>query len=158
MREIRLSGKRGYGLIALVDDDDFERLSQHRWYALHVKGSRTVYARTVVDGLTVYMHHMVKKPMDGLEIDHEDRNGLNNQSANLRELSHALNVANGSPLAGVTNVQANRSKGKTYYYHRPTRTRLPDDPTSAEFAEILKRLNAEQKLENVVQRCVISST
>ena len=34
-----------------------------------------------------------------------------------------------------------RAKGRTYYYHRPTGTRLPDDPTSVEFAERLAELN-----------------
>ena len=34
-----------------------------------------------------------------------------------------------------------RGKGRTYYYHRPTGTRLPDDPTSVEFAERLAELN-----------------
>lgn len=31
---------------------------------------------------------------------------------------------------------------RIYYYHRPTGTRLPDDPKSAEFAERLTKLNA----------------
>lgn len=41
----------------------------------------------------------------------------------------------------LDNVHAVTAKGRTYYYHRPTRTRLPDDPKSAEFAERLAELN-----------------
>ncbi|MBB4286207.1 tyrosine-type recombinase/integrase [Roseospira goensis] len=33
----------------------------------------------------------------------------------------------------LRHVQRIRSRGRTYYYHRPTRTRLPGEPGSAEF-------------------------
>lgn len=39
------------------------------------------------------------------------------------------------------NVHTVTAKGRVYYYHRPTRTRLPDDPTSVEFIQKLAELN-----------------
>lgn len=41
----------------------------------------------------------------------------------------------------LPNVHRVKAKGKFYYYHRPTRTKLPDDPDSIEFATKLKALN-----------------
>jgi len=163
MREIALRSRRGEGLMAMVDDDDYEMLAAFPWYALRVKGSRTIYARTVIDGKTVYMHNMVLPPQGGLEADHEDRNGLNNQRYNLRRLTPSANIQNSTSsdraalrqaeLAHMrqirldgANVHAIKSRGRTYYYHRKTRTRLPDDPASREFTEALKRLNRERQL------------
>lgn len=42
-------------------------------------------------------------------------------------------------LSGINRV---RAKGRVYYYHRKSGTRLPDDPRSPAFREALDRLNA----------------
>jgi hypothetical protein len=106
-------------------------LAAFPWYALRVKGSRTIYARTVIDGKTVYMHNMVLPPQGGLEADHEDRNGLNNQRYNLRRLTHSANIQNSTSsdraalrqaeLAHMrqirldgANVHAIKSRGRAY--------------------------------------------
>jgi hypothetical protein len=167
VKKIYLRGKKGSGLFALVDDQDFEGLNSRAWYALRVKGSQTIYARTVIDGKTVYMHRLILPVQDGLEIDHEDRNGLNNQRGNLRYLTHAENIKNSAATDRAWVNQANRAKlavaareirnetahvqkvmarGRAYYYHRHTRIRLPDDPTSQEFKTVLVGLNREHGL------------
>lgn len=162
MKTILLKSRKGEELYALVDDQDFDRLNAFPWYALRVKGSLTIYARTVIDSETVYMHHMVKPPRDGMEIDHDDRSGLNNQSNNLLYATHAANVRNSvaSDRAQeraediamvrkireeVAHVQRVISRGRVYFYHRKSRVRLPDDPTSADFTAALSRLNREHK-------------
>lgn len=92
MKTIALCGAAGAGLVALVDDEDHEVLSAHRWHALRVKGSLTVYARTTIDGKTVYMHRLVLQPPAHLSVDHIDGNGLNNQRSNLEAVTHQQNV------------------------------------------------------------------
>ena len=89
MKEIVLSGKltESLGLVALVDDADYERLNQHKWQAL--KGNKTYYAaRTDCSGgkqRTVLMHRVLLGLTDPkVQGDHEDGNGLNNQHHNLR--------------------------------------------------------------------------
>jgi hypothetical protein len=123
MKEIQLT--KGY--VALVDDEDYDYLSQHKWRAHVCK--RTVYAvRLVTEGAipgktrkgklaekpkrnAVLMHRSVMDdPSKDLQIDHIDHNGLNNQKSNLRLCSRAGNMQNTrkainkktSPYKGVT--------------------------------------------------------
>jgi len=88
------------GKVALVDDADFEWLSQWKWYARkNIKKSTTWYAVrqvTVAAGkqTTVQMHRVITGVPPGAEIDHHDTNGLNNQRFNLRPATHSQNQHN----------------------------------------------------------------
>lgn len=92
MREIPLVP----GGVALIDDDDYERLVQHRWYR-HPSPS-TAYAKTFIqrDGerRSTSMHRLIISAAPGMEVDHIDRNGLNNQKENLRVVTPAQNHMN----------------------------------------------------------------
>jgi len=77
MREIPLS----QGKVALVDDEDYEYLSQFRWYANNIAGLS--YARRISKGCA-FMHRMIIEVPKGFVTDHIDGNGLNNQRKNLR--------------------------------------------------------------------------
>lgn len=46
------------------------------------------------------MHRLILKPKRGLEVDHKDRNGLNNQRCNLRPCTRAQNMWNTGPVTG----------------------------------------------------------
>lgn len=85
------------GLFAQVDDEDFERLAQHKWFAQRSRG--TYYAQRTVTVArnkrkTVHMHREVLSVPDGLQCDHIDGDGLNNQRANLRTCTHWENRLN----------------------------------------------------------------
>jgi hypothetical protein len=91
-QEIVLKG----GLVALVDDEDFERLAGHKWHAKVYR--RAVYAvrRDRHDGRrrSILMHRELLGVPPGRETDHTDHNGLNNQRTNLRECTHQQNGHN----------------------------------------------------------------
>ena len=90
-REISLT----QGMIAIVDDEDYERLSQHKWYA-H-KNKYTIYVhRREGKGPTISMHREVLGLMfgDGKRIDHWNRNGLDNRKQNLRLVTNSQNMIN----------------------------------------------------------------
>lgn len=84
------------GQVALVDDSDYNFLSQWKWYAS--KNGNTYYAqrRKTVNGkkLTIKMHRVIMNVSIGVETDHIDRNGLNNQRYNLRTCTRSQNNAN----------------------------------------------------------------
>lgn len=91
------------GYVALVDDDDFERLSQYKWMA-HEKKTNT-YARRnkSVNGKvkTIIMHRFIMGAPDDMQIDHIDGNGLNNQKSNLRICTIDENLRNKGKIEGT---------------------------------------------------------
>jgi len=97
MKKIELS----LGKYALVDDSDYDYLSKWKWYAHRKSESCTFYAiRTSYDNLskiTKYMHRVIADKYvtaDYEELDHIDRDGLNNQKENLRTCTRGENNAN----------------------------------------------------------------
>lgn len=89
MAEIRLRS----GQIAVVDDDDFPRVARFPW---HLKNKQ--YAVRTVGRHKVYLHHeILGQPPSGLEVDHVDGNGLNNQRRNLRFCTRRQNTQNRRP-------------------------------------------------------------
>ena len=75
------------GMVAMVDDADYEWLSQYHWQAKPSK--RTAYARR--SGYPelgycgcILMHRQILGAKPGQFVDHIDGNGLNNQRSNLR--------------------------------------------------------------------------
>lgn len=79
------------GKVALVDDADYEWLMQWKWYAQE-RGSGLTYAGLPSGG--PYMHRLIMNAPKGMQVDHCDLNGLNNQRNNLRLASQSQNLAN----------------------------------------------------------------
>lgn len=68
-----------HGKYALVDDADYEWLSQWKW---HDSGRNS--ARSVIDGKRLLMHSLIMGASDDVEVDHINRNTLDNRRSNLR--------------------------------------------------------------------------
>jgi hypothetical protein len=105
------------GKVALVDDEDYEWLSQWKWRAYTTLKNKSFYAvRTVRVNdhrTTVRMHRVIMDAPDNLEVDHIDGDGLNNQRSNLRLATRSQNQAN-CPLSS-----RNSSGYKGVYRYRP---------------------------------------
>ena len=121
MREVQLT----QGKVTLVDDADYEKLSQHKWFAM--KGGTTFYAvrhpPIYIQRSLVYMHRIILNAKKGEEVDHEDHNGLNNQRFNLRKATRSGNCCNKrkhkdnvSGFKGVR-LMKNRILSKPYQAH-----------------------------------------
>lgn len=86
---------RGY--TAVVDAEDFAALSAFTWHPLFGSRGRVYARRTVrVDGRrrTILMHREIARPARGVDVDHADRDGLNNRRSNLRLVTVSQNMAN----------------------------------------------------------------
>lgn len=99
MKEISLTK----GRVALVDDEDFEKINKWKWHAVKPPNSNTYYAirhvrrRRETPQLKAYQMGrdvLNMKHNDKRVTDHIDRNGLNNQKYNLRICTHAQNMCN----------------------------------------------------------------
>ena len=99
MREIPLT----QGYVAMVDDEDYEELAQYKWRILKAMGGRKLYARRSLartpEGKRpqILMHTQIMKTPEGLEVDHENGNGLDNRRTNLRVGTHQENIRNRGP-------------------------------------------------------------
>jgi hypothetical protein len=102
VREIQLSR----GKIAIVDDEDYERVSAFKWYAYKHRRTDLWYAaRTVKKGgkkISVPMHRFVIGASPEFEVDHRDGDGLNNRRGNLREATRRQNAQNARHTARGT--------------------------------------------------------
>jgi hypothetical protein len=109
MRQIQLS----QGKVALVDEVDFEWLNQWKWSAL--KRGQTDFAayRVECNGgkqKGTLMHRQIMKAEKGQEIDHKNRNPLDNQRENLRLATRQQQCLN---RRGNVNRTVSKFKGVT---------------------------------------------
>lgn len=108
MKEIKLT----QGKVALVDDSTFEELSKFKWWAKKINDELYYAVRTEwIKGSggksrKIYMHrHILGVTQSNQLVDHIDRNGLNNQLANLRHcLNKSLNNANRRAIKNKTSI------------------------------------------------------
>jgi GH18 family chitinase len=116
----------------LLDDEDFERLANWRWWSVvSTRQRRMIYVYGQPAGPKVQgelMHRVVLGiPLRtrGFDIDHINRNGLDNRKDNLRVATRAQNLANTGPRVdgrpkGVTwDKQTNRWKASITIGGRP---------------------------------------
>lgn len=96
MKRIKLT----QGKFAIVDDEDYEWLSQYKWCA--TKKPNTYYAQRGIylsgrknpKVRQVKMHRQILNAKTGEDVDHRDRNGLNNTRSNLRICTRTQNLSN----------------------------------------------------------------
>jgi len=86
--------------VALVDDDDYARLSKHKWYAHWEAKTCSFYARRNgerdANGKQpcITMTRVIMHAHLGQEVDHKIHNTLDNRKANLRLCTSAENHHN----------------------------------------------------------------
>ena len=140
MKEILLS----QGKVAQVDDGIYEWLSAWKWGAL--KGKKTFYARRMEASngrsrsrqiaislhKAIWEHHSGRPVPEGFTVDHIDRDGLNNQYANLRLATRTQQSRNQglykSNTSGYIGISFNKKAQK---YMASLRLGFFDDPEEA---------------------------
>lgn len=113
----------GRGLVAKIDDADWDSVIQHRWFACkndHKTLPATWYAAATVKdgsgkGRTVSMHQFLMKPPAGMAVDHQDHDGLNNQRSNLRLCTASENQINRRYKPGPLPRGVFKVKGRDTY-------------------------------------------
>lgn len=89
------------GLVALVDDEDYETLAASTWC---VRGNPPYASRHIQLGYRRYgqetMHRAIMGATDGQHVDHINGDTLDNRRANLRLCTHYQNMCNRRPNAG----------------------------------------------------------
>src|SRR5690606_30033579 len=121
--------------VAIVDDEDFERLSRYKWFyhdqgyaarSAWVNGKRrTIYMHreimqppkgAQIDHVNgkrrgVFMHRQIMQPPKDLEVDHINGDKLDNRRSNLRIVTRQQNRFNERPRKGTSS----KYKGVSWY-------------------------------------------
>ena|ERR1044071_2113059 len=101
-----------------VDLTDWEKVRAVRWYAQKSKGRKSFYAVMSASkakrlGCPRLLHQWL---LNTNEVDHEDRNGLNNRRKNIRPATRQQNVANQGLLStnssGFRGVSFRKDSGR----------------------------------------------
>ena len=125
------------GYYAEVDDDDYDYFSQFNWCP--ALSTNTYYALGYINGQPVSMHRVIMDVEPGMEIDHIDGNGLNNQKSNLRIVSHKENSKNRHPRESSVYIHIACGNCKK----QNVRT-WKADPEYERLLKALKRANVEK--------------
>ena len=111
---IKNSIKLTQGKWAIVSPEDYERISKHKWFT-----SSGGYAVRSEPGKTIRMHNEVlrfKRIKNGKEVDHINRDKLDNRRENLRIVTHYENCinrgVNRNNRSGIKGVRWQKNKCK----------------------------------------------
>ena len=111
---IPLHSKKYPGLFAVVDDGDYDLVSQYRWNPYWSKKAKTFYATASIKKndkwVTMMMHRLILKPDNSESVDHRNHNGLINTRSNIRVVTHQQNMMNRQSQIG-----SSRYKGVSWY-------------------------------------------
>lgn len=92
MKEIKLTKNQ----IAIVDDEDFERINQFKWHAIQKRRGGKFYAersfRLNGERKNVRLHHEILQTKE--MVDHINGDGLDNRKENLRICNNSQNHQN----------------------------------------------------------------
>ena len=109
MKKIFLSGSRGAGKTTLVDDDDYEKYKDIRWY-LSDMGYAVIRKRIGGKKKTLRLHRLITNCPDGLVVDHINRDKLDNRKSNLRCVTQAVNMQNRDAVENARGYYYSKSK------------------------------------------------
>lgn len=82
------------GLFSLVDDCDFDSLNQWKWYAANIRNGHFYAAHDRGKQGIMFMHRLIMSAQNGVQVDHKNRDTLDNRRSNLRLCTSAQNNAN----------------------------------------------------------------
>lgn len=119
-KEIQLT--RGY--FTTIDDEDYERVSQYKWYAgvtrCRVYAQRGVSIR--VNGkqrvVIILMHRFIMNAASDIDVDHKNLDTLDNKKENLRFATQSQNNGNNPLRQDSTTGFKGVTKAKNRYRAR----------------------------------------
>lgn len=100
---------------AIIDIDDIDKCKMFKW---HLKKSKNTSYALSNGNKRVFLHQLVMNYYDSqMDIDHKNRNGLDNRKQNLEIVSHSKNIMNQGITTGIRKMPNGRYRatiGKDY--------------------------------------------
>ena len=119
MKKVPLGGPAGKGKFALIDDEDVQLVAKHTWYlsstgyavtTIHISGNKKI--GVVQKGIS--MHRLIMGFPEE-QVDHVNRDRLDNQRSNLRLASHAQNCWNAEKQPSNTGYRGVRKESENVF-------------------------------------------
>lgn len=82
------------GQFTLVDDEDFDELNKHRWFAHYHKNMDGYYVKRRCKKVILRMHRVIMNAPKKMQVDHKNHDTLDNRKQNLRLCSCSQNCMN----------------------------------------------------------------
>ena len=92
--EIEIGRGRKRSGVAKIDECDLALVLAHKWYIDKYGYAFTSLSRKAGTKRNIGMHRMIMNAPPGVEVDHVNREGLDNRRANLRLCTHMENMRN----------------------------------------------------------------
>jgi hypothetical protein len=120
---------KGLSMVAIVDDADFERVSERHWYVTKTNKHGVFYAVARIGprklNRMIYMHRFILNAQPGQMVDHRNQNGLDNRRENLRFCNGTQSMGNTRPpctnttgFKGVTHHSGKYWTARIQFQHR----------------------------------------
>lgn len=106
MKTVNLSNST---LVAFVDDEDYQKISKRGW-SLNSNGYAKCTIRMNGKSRTLLMHRLIMGITNANDLDHINRNRLDNRKLNLRECNRSQNLSN----QGLSSKNTTGYKGVCY--------------------------------------------
>jgi hypothetical protein len=92
------------GKFAIVDDEDYELLSQFKWFASGGRYAARLNPKRRLEGEPdlILMHRLIINAPSNLDVDHINRDSFDNRKNNLRAVTHQENMLNYGSKKGVS--------------------------------------------------------
>jgi hypothetical protein len=108
------------GQVAIIDDEDAERVLAYKWFAKWCRRGRRWYAIRAVGPAnrrrSIPMHRFILDAPPNKRVDHINQDGLDNRRSNLRLATNSQNGCNRKAMrnnsTGLKGVWPNRQRGK----------------------------------------------
>jgi len=104
--------KLSSGLICIIDDEDYSIFASYKWHSF--KKHNTFYVRTNVgyypNRYPILLHRLIMNAPKYMQIDHINKNGLDNRKCNLRIVTASENCKN-RDFNNINNIKKN-AKGQ----------------------------------------------
>lgn len=164
MKKIALTKSK----VALVDDNDFEELSQFKWCVTQKSSGyyaqRRSWDSTTKKGKIVYMARQIMRAGPREIVDHINGDTLDNRRNNLRIVNKSLNALNSKQRKSASGFRGVRKQSTGYTYMAMIKFngqkiylgnfRSPSDAAHAYNKAALKLIGPKAKLNSVEKETI----